>query len=69
MLDKDNFITGITPAVRRALDKYNVDIVKTTPNFKNPDKVPNYIFLRDSIPIKDEFLTITRNGKTYIKTD
>ena len=69
MLDKDNYITGITPAVRRALDKYNVDIVKTTPNFKNPDKVPNYIFLRDSIPIKDELLTILKDGKTYIKTN
>ena len=69
MLNKDNYITGITPAVDDFLRKQKVDVVKTTPNFRNPDKVPNFILLRDSVPVKDEFLTKLQNNKYYIQKD
>ena len=69
MLNKDNYITGITPAVDDFLRRQKVDVVKTTPNFRNPDKVPNFILLRDSVPVKDEFLTKLQNNKYYIQKD
>ena len=69
MLNKDNYITGITPAVDDFLKRQKVDVVKTTPNFRNPDRVPNFILLRDSVPVKDEFLTKLKNNKYYIQKD
>ena len=51
------------------LTKQNVDIIKSTPNFRNPNKIPNYILLKDKIPVKDELLTKLKNNKYYIQVD
>ena len=69
LLDKDNYISGIGPAATNFLKKQNVDVIKSTPNFRNPEKIPNYILLRDKIPVKDEFLTKLKDNKYYIQVD
>tara|TARA_A100000171_G_scaffold22184_2_gene20596 strand:- start:273 stop:1547 length:1275 start_codon:yes stop_codon:yes gene_type:complete len=69
LLDKDNYVSGLGPAATNFLKKENVDIIKSTPNFRNPEKIPNYILLRDKIPVKDEFLTKLKNNKYYIQVD
>ena len=69
LLDKDNYVSGLGPAATNFLKKENVDIIKSTPNFRNPEKIPNYILLRDKIPVKDEFLTKLKNDKYYIQVD
>lgn len=69
LLDKDNYISGLGPAATNFLTKQNVDIIKSTPNFRNPNKIPNYILLKDKIPVKDELLTKLKNNKYYIQVD